>query len=199
MKLFFCDVETSGVEPKQNAILQISGIISCDNLGEQFTLRIKPFEGDVIEKEAIEVNMLDPTKGMEPKEAHRELVKILGRYVDKFKRSDKFFFIGYNASFDNQFLREFFNKANDKYFGSWFFNPALDVMSLALSKLMSKRFAMENFKLPTVAKALGIEFDLDKAHGAEYDVQKTKEMFDKIMAPVIFNVISAGPVEIERV
>ncbi len=181
MKLFFCDCETSGVDPKRNAVLQISGIISCGGLGEQFTLRVKPFEGDVIEKEALDANKLDPTQGMEPKEAHRELVKILGRYIDKYNKCDKFFFIGYNVSFDNQFLREFFSKCGDKYFGSYFWNPALDVMSLALAKLMPKRFAMENFKLPTVAKALSIEFDLDKAHGAEYDVQKTKEMFDKLM------------------
>jgi len=37
---------------------------------------------------------------------------------------------------------------------------------------------MPNFKLVTVAPELGIEMDVEKAHGALYDITKTREMFN---------------------
>lgn len=184
-KLCFIDVETGGVDPCKCALLQISGVIRVHGqLGgeETFTLRIRPFNGDVVEKEALALNGLNPEEGMGPREAHIELLKILSKYVDKYNKRDKFFFIGYNAPFDNQFLRKFFEKCQDKYFGSWFFHPPIDVMNLAAVKLMNKRAGMKNFKLGCVAKTCGIDFDLDKAHDASYDISKTVELFDKLIA-----------------
>lgn len=188
MKLCFIDCETGGVDPCKHALLQISGIIRINELQvasrifneKSFTLRIRPFNGDVVEKEALEVNHLNPEEGVGPREAHIELLKILSKFVNKYDKRDKFFFVGYNARFDNDFLRKFFEKCQDKYFGSWFWNPPLDVMTLALAKLMDRRPAMENFKLATVAKTLGIEFNLEKTHEAEYDIAKTVEIFDKV-------------------
>lgn len=189
-KFCFIDCETTGVDPQKHGLLQVSGIIRCSTASatampisheERFTIRIQPFATDVIEKEALEANKLDPKEGLLPAEAHIELLKILSRHVDKYNKKDKFFFVGYNAHFDADFLRAFFTKCKDKYFGSWFWNPPLDVMSLALMRLLTMRPSMENFKLATVAKAMGVEFDLEKAHGAEYDIQKTAEIFDLVM------------------
>jgi DNA polymerase-3 subunit epsilon len=186
-KFCFIDCETTGVDPQKNGLLQVSGIIrtekrtDCPVTEERFTLRIQPFATDVVEKEALEANKLDPKEGLLPAEAHIELLKILSRHVDKYNKRDKFFFVGYNAHFDADFLRAFFGKCKDKYFGSWFWNPPLDVMGLALAHLLNSRFAMENFKLGTVARALDIEFDLLKAHSAEYDIQKTAEIFDLVV------------------
>lgn len=181
IKLAFIDVETTGLDPKVNGILQISGIIRVpDSPEEKFTLRVQPFPEDVVEKDALAANKLDPKEGLLPNQAHWQLVRILGKYVNKYKKDDKFFFVGYNAQFDAQFLRSFFDKQDDHYFGSWFFNPPLDVMTLSLVKLIDKRWAMPNFKLGTVAKALGIDFDPEAAHGAEYDIQKTAEIYDKL-------------------
>lgn len=181
-KFFFCDVETSGLDPKKNGILQLSAIARVPGKpDEKFSIRLQPFKTDAVEKEALEANKLNPEEGELPAVGHIELMKFLSRFVDKYNKRDKFFFVGYNASFDNQFLREFFVKCGDKYFGSWFWNPPLDLMSLALGNLLEIRPAMENFKLATVCKAKGIEFDLEKGHGAEYDVQKTVELWDKMV------------------
>ena len=186
MKLCFIDLETTGTDPAKNGILQVSGIIRVprmENVSTEYTfnLRIRPFPTDEIENEALKSNGLDPNVGFTPREAHTELLKVLGRYVDKYNKRDKLFFVGYNAKFDYDFLRRFFDKLHDKYFGSWFFAPALDVMSLALQELIEKRSAMENFKLATVCRTMGIEFDLEKAHGAEYDIAKTAELYDKLV------------------
>lgn len=104
---------------------------------------------------------------------------MLAKYVDKFNKKDKFFLVGYNnASFDNQFLRGFFLQNGDNYFGSWFWSNSIDVMVLASNKLVERRAEMENFKLSTVAKFLGIQVSEDNLHDAFYDIYLTKAIFD---------------------
>ena len=50
-------------------------------------------------------------------------------------------------------------------------------MVLATPYLAEKRPDMENFKLATVAKALGIEVSEDNLHDASYDIALTKGIF----------------------
>lgn len=107
--------------------------------------------------------------------------KMLGKYVDKYDKQDKFFLVGYNnASFDNQFLRGFFSQNGDNYFGSWFWSNSIDVMVLASHHLASRRHEMENFKLATVAKFMGINVDDEALHDAFYDIYLTKEVYKMI-------------------
>ena len=104
---------------------------------------------------------------------------MLDKYVDRFNKKDKFFLVGYNnASFDNQFLRKFFEDNGDKYFGSWFWSNSIDVMVLASAYLATRRPDMENFKLSTVAKTLGVNVDDELLHNALYDIRLTKAVFD---------------------
>lgn len=113
-----------------------------------------------------------------------QFVVMLGKYVDKFNKKDKFFLAGYNnASFDNQFLRAWFLQNNDKYFGSWFWSNSIDVMVMATPYLADKRSEMENFKQGTVAKTLGIQVDDSKLHDALYDIQVCKAIYN-IVSPL---------------
>jgi DNA polymerase-3 subunit epsilon len=106
---------------------------------------------------------------------------MLGKYVDKFNKKDKFFLVGYNnAAFDNLFLRGFFLQNKNNYFGSWFWSSSLDVMVLATLFLAEKRADMENFKLSTVATTLGIKVEEEKLHDASYDIYLTKSIFNII-------------------
>lgn len=108
---------------------------------------------------------------------------MLGRYVDKFNKKDKFFLVGYNnAAFDNQFLRGFFLQNGDTYFGSWFWANSIDVMVLASAYLMNRRTEMENFKLSTVAKFLGVSVSDESLHNALYDIRLTRAIYDIVMA-----------------
>jgi DNA polymerase-3 subunit epsilon len=66
----------------------------------------------------------------------------------------------------------------DNYFGSWFWSNTLDVMVLATAFLATRRPDMENFKLSTVAKTLGIEVKDDSLHNAMYDIDLTKAIFN---------------------
>ena len=47
--------------------------------------------------------------------------------------------------------------------------------------LKDERARMPNFKLTTVAPVMGVDVDLAKAHGALYDTEITKAVFQKIM------------------
>lgn len=82
------------------------------------------------------------------------------------------------AGFDNQFLRGFFLQNGDNYFGSWFWSNSIDVMVLASAYLADRRAEMENFKLSTVAKFLGVSVSDDSLHNALYDIELTRAVYD---------------------
>ena len=182
MKLMFFDLETTGVNPGKNGIHQISGMIEIDGVEkERFDFHVQPNPKAIIEEQALSVagvtreQVLNyPPMG----EVHNELVAMLGKYVDKFNKKDKFFLVGYNnASFDNQFLRGFFLQNGDNYFGSWLWSNSIDVMVLASQHLATCRHDMENFKLATVAKFMGINVNDEALHDAYYDIYLTREIY----------------------
>jgi DNA polymerase-3 subunit epsilon len=188
MKLCFLDLETTGTDPKRHGVIQIAGAIVIDGIEkERFNYRLRPFQGDDVNKQALSVNGVttEQLRGLpEPLIAYRELVGVLGKYVDKFARSDKFFFVGYNAGFDDDFLRAFFEKAGDKYYGSWFGWPAIDVAGLAALALGDERWKLPNFKLMTVAKRLGVVTSDEGAHEAGFDVEVTRRIYERLTVSV---------------
>lgn len=183
MKLFFFDLETTGINPGRNGIHQISGEIVIDGeTKECFNFHVCPNPKATIEPQALAVSgvtkeqiLAYPSMGS----IHAKLTAILEKYVDKFDKKDKFFLVGYNnASFDNQFLRGFFLQNGDNYFGSWFWSNSIDVMVLATAYLAEKRPQMVDFKLATVAGFLGVNVDSSSLHDADYDIQLTKAIYE---------------------
>jgi DNA polymerase-3 subunit epsilon len=176
VKNFYFDFETTGTRFWKNGIHQIAGIIEINGEEkERLDFKVKPYHAAIIEDEALAVGNVTReiiAEYMDMAECHRQICMMLGKYVDKFNKKDKFFLIGYNnASFDNPFLRAFFTQCNDNYFGSWFWSSSMDAMVLASEYLKSDRHKMIDFKQSTVAKELGIEIDETKLHDAVYDVQ----------------------------
>jgi DNA polymerase-3 subunit epsilon len=185
MKLFFFDLETTGLNPSKHGIHQISGeIIINGKIEQQFNFNVRPNPLAIIEEEALKVSGVtkDQVLAYQPmEEVYNTLISMLGKYVDKFNKKDKFFLVGYNnAAFDNLFLRGFFLQNKNNYFGSWFWSSSLDVMVLATLFLAEKRADMENFKLSTVATTLGIKVEEEKLHDASYDIYLTKSIFNII-------------------
>lgn len=182
MKLVFFDLETTGVNPGKNGIHQISGTVEIDGVEqEKFDFHVQPNPKAVIEEQALAVGGVTREQIMAYPpmyEVYSQFVAMLGKYVDKFNKKDKFFLVGYNnAAFDNQFLRGFFLQNGDNYFGSWFWANSIDVMVLATAFIGDRRKEMENFKLSTVAKFLGVNVDDASLHDAFYDIYLTKEVY----------------------
>lgn len=185
MKLFFFDLETTGVKYWKNGIHQISGEIVIDGeTKEQFNFHVAPHPQCLIEEEALQVCgvtqeqiMAYPPMG----NIYTQLITMLEKYVNRYDRNDKFFLVGYNnASFDNSFMKAFFVQNKDKYFYSWFWINSIDVMVLATTHLADQRALMKDFKQETVARTLGIDLDATKLHDAEYDIWLTKTIYEKI-------------------
>lgn len=57
----------------------------------------------------------------------------------------------------------------------------MDVYVMVTPFLMGVRNDMENFKLMTVARTMGIEIDENKLHDATYDIELTRDIFYKII------------------
>lgn len=150
---------------------------------EFFDLRSNVFPSDTISDRALEVNKTTRDQIASfpsPKKTYTELSTILSHYCNKFDRADKFFFVGYNARFDDDRIREFFAKNNDKYYNSWFFFPPIDIMNQAIVRLMSQRSRLQDFKLETLAKFLDIDIQ-GQTHDAKTDIDLTKKIFLKLL------------------
>lgn len=185
MKQIFYDLETTGVKPYRNGIHQLAGFVVIDGeVKEEFNFHVQPNPKCTIEPEALKVAgvTLEQVLAYPPmKDVHTQFVNMLGKYVNKYDKNDKFFLCGYNnCSFDDKFLRGFFLQNGDNYFGSWFWSSSLDVMVLAAHRLASERHLMPNFKLSTVAEYLGIQISDEKLHDALYDIYLTKAIYDSI-------------------
>lgn len=105
--------------------------------------------------------------------AHLELMEVFSKHVDRFTKWDKFHFIAYNAKFDYDFMREFFLRCGDKFFGSWFHFPYRDIMQLAGEVFEADRPHLPNFKLETLASHLCLNIE---AHKAESDIEVTRKI-----------------------
>lgn len=182
-KLCFIDLETTGLFPWKHGVIQISGVIEINGeVKEEFNLIVNPFANDVIEEKALQKNGRDRDtlfKNLPPEEAFKKLEEILGKYVKKTDKTDKFFFLAYNANFDEEFLRKWFSKCGSNYFGSWFFVPVIDVMGLAALSLLEERPSMPDFKLGTVLDKMSIKPE-GSLHDGLVDIKATYQLYKKI-------------------
>lgn len=181
IKRIFADTETTGTDPKLNAVIEIGGIIEIDGeVRESFTVYAQPLENDMITPKALEVNKTSFVTLMAyppPHKAHQDFCLLLSKYVDKFNKKDKFLFYGWNCRFDYDFLTQFFLKQGDKYFGSYFSWPTVDVACLVAEYLGERRGEIEDFHLDTVAESFGLKVDEAKRHTALGDAELTRWIY----------------------
>lgn len=189
MKLLFIDVETTGTDSKKHGIIQLSGAIQCPlpsgdyPAPEYFNFLMAPFKTDEIEDSALEANgisredLKDPSR-LGAKAGKSLFTGMLMRHVSKYNKHDKFFLVGYNAHFDDEFVRRLFDKCGDKYYGSLVCWPPIDVAVMAALKLGRRRLFMPDFKLASLVKEAGIAVEPGRLHDAEYDIYLTMKLFE---------------------
>lgn len=153
MKQVFVDVETTGLDPQTCHITEL-GIIYRKN-------------GKIVKRVCYKNNI------------RQNAEKFLSSIIDPYNAKDKAYFLAYNAKFDADFMRELF-KGGNLNFGNFFYNMPVDIMQLAAYKFMQKGIVPENFKLSTVARTVGIKVIEDKLHGAAYDIDIAKQLFNKL-------------------
>lgn len=171
------DIETSGVDPKASALLEICVVLldfdSDGNLipADHFFEHILPFEGAHLDAKSLEFNQIDPFQplrfAVDEKTALTNLFAPIQRAIKKH-HCQRGVLVGHNAWFDLLFMNA----------------------AIKRSKLPSPFHAFTCFDTATLAgmiygqtvlakamQSAGIEFDAKEAHSAIYDARKTAELF----------------------
>ena len=183
MKVFWLDIETGGLDPQKNPILQLAYVIEIDGKRiESGDLRSCGFLGAEVDPKALEVNGLEweqTAKQMYETELYEILIKVLSYYVNRFDKADKFVIGGYNVGFDVGFLREMFKRQGDKYFGAWFAFQFIDPSSIV--RFVQYAGAMDEFaRMKLVDLAKHFEVDRPNAHDALADIEMTIDVVNKM-------------------
>lgn len=179
-KVIYIDVETTGLDPAKNGLIEVACIVEIDNKEvERFVFNINPFKYNKkieIVDEALKVNgktIEDLKSYPKSKKQYKKFIKFLDKYIDKMDKNDKFQPAGYNVSFDIKMLRAWFIDNGNIFFGSYFGHKDLDVFALVKHLTYSEVIKTKNEKLKTVCDYFKIEIN---AHNALDDIIATKKL-----------------------
>ena len=171
------DIETSGVDPKASALLEICAVIlEIDDEGyfkpgDYFFEHILPFEGAHLDPKSLEFNQIDPYQplrfAVDEKTALTKLFVPIQRAVKK-QQCQRAVLVGHNAWFDLLFL----NAAIQRCKLSSPFHAFTCFDTATLGGVIYGQTV-----LAKAAHAAGIAFNPNEAHSAIYDAQKTAELF----------------------
>ncbi|MFY7697772.1 MAG: ribonuclease T [Legionella sp.] len=175
------DVETSGINPTQNAILEASIVlidINTDHLfvpGKSYFEHVIPFENAVLDQESLAFNQIDPFQplrfALDERTALERLFTPITRALKEYQ-CQRAVLVGHNAWFDLLFIKEAILRTGlSSPFHAF---TCFDTATLA-------GLAYGQTVLAKAVKAAGISFDLKEAHSAIYDAQKTAELFCAIV------------------
>ncbi|OGT46733.1 MAG: ribonuclease T [Gammaproteobacteria bacterium RIFCSPHIGHO2_12_FULL_41_20] len=176
------DVETSGVNPQTDALLEIAVIgLAADKEGRLYreqtvAYHVEPFLGAHLDKEALEITGIDPYSPLryaipESQVVHRIFshIKIL---LEK-THCHRAVLVGHNAWFDLSFLQAAAKRSHIVHSPFHTFTT-LDTATLAAA-------ALGETVLARAVRRLHIPFDVEQAHSAIYDAEKTAELFCHII------------------
>lgn len=171
MKKAWIDVETTGLDPEKDTIIQLGCLIEDENsILAGFNIYCKP------EKKPSNFEDIEKLTGITWKylEEHgyseTEMISKFTDFLDENKDPDtKYIFCGYNANFDMNFLRKAMPEFRD-----YFVSAPLDVMStVATAYAHGVLTSQPSNKLISIASALGVELD---PHNAMNDVIATRQI-----------------------
>ena len=176
------DLETGGFNASTDGILEIAAtFFELDDTGQlsvshTIARNVDPFEGANLEPSALEFTGIDPENPL--REAVPEeiaLGDIFGevRREVKDKGCNRAILVGHNAHFDAGFLNAATERCQIKR------NPFHPFSYFDTSTLAG--LAYGHTVLAQSCKRAGIEFSDSEAHSADYDAQKTAELFAGIV------------------
>ena len=186
MILLYIDTETTGLDTATCSIWQLSGYISdtATGVSDSFDYKMRPYRNEIISKEAAAktgVTQEELDSYPSQSEVFSSFTALLGKYVDLEDWNQRVTPVGYNVSFDLDFLRAWFTFNNSAtLFSRNIYFPGIDVMYLAAYYLLGERSKMRNFQLSTVYEKLTGK-SLANAHNAMADIDATKELLNAIV------------------
>lgn len=180
-KILYFDTETTGLDPKVNDIIQLSGFVEKDGkIIEKFNLKCRPRSEKTVNQQALDIQGRTLKEVMEWPERDKvfsQFVDILKRHINQYNKADKFYTAGYNVAFDMDFLSNFFKEFDNPYMGSFFNYRKIDPLSILHYWDYMGVISLENYKLSTVCDYFGVEL---KAHDAMADIIATKILINTL-------------------
>jgi len=176
------DIETSGFNPKKNALLEIAAVIVELNndheleITERYSTHVVPFKNSELDESALRFNGIDPhhpfRMAIDEKEALELIFKPIKQAV-KRNNCTRAILVGHNPAFDIAFLNAAIHRTQIKRSP---FHPFSTFDTATLGGLVYQQTV-----LAKIAQAAGLEWDNEKAHSALYDAEKTAELFCMIV------------------
>lgn len=172
------DVETAGLNPATDALLEIGLVKLVTNAdgklerGETFGYHVEPFLGARLEKAALEINNIDPEQPLrmaipEAQALHR-VFAIIQEQLEQ-TGCYRAVLVGHNAWFDLSFILAAAKRCGIKHFPLHRFTT-FDTASLSA-------VALGETVLARATRRARIPFNMQEAHSAIYDVERTAELF----------------------
>jgi len=176
------DLETGGFNAQTDAILEIAAIIleiaedGSMIKGQSIFFNVEPFLGANLEQAALEFTGIDPKSPMRMAVPEKEALSKTFRSVrSEVKRTgcNRAILVAHNASFDQAFINAASDRTNLKR------NPFHPFSSFDTATLSGLAYGQT--VLSRACAAAGIDFNNEEAHSAEYDCDKTADIFCKIV------------------
>lgn len=176
-KVLWLDTETTGLDAIKQDVIQIAYLVEIDGeVVEEQEFKCQPFNWAGIQDRALEVHgyTRDNLKTFEAASIIKcRMDASLERYIEKFNKDDKFTLAGYNVQFDYRFMKEWYAKCGDKYWGSFVNYKMYDGYPLFQAYANAANLDLPNHKLTTAAAHFGFKFG---AHDALEDIRVTRQV-----------------------
>lgn len=110
------DIETSGLNPQKNSILEI-GAVDFFNPSNRFYQKCRIFEGEAVDSKALEINGYDKKQLYD--QSKQDIKKLLLNFIDWIKPINDKTLGGQNVDFDILFLNEAIKRCNIDWIFGW--------------------------------------------------------------------------------
>ncbi len=176
------DVETGGFDCARHALLEIAAApIEVDpdgwlRPGEMVSTHVQPFPGAEIDPRSLEITGIDvdhPFRDAQPERTALDHIFVAVRRAIRRHGCQRAILVGHNAHFDLGFLNAAVTRVGHKRNP---FHPfsTFDTVTLA-------GMAYGQTVLAKAVQAAGLDWDAGQAHSAVYDVERTAELFCRIL------------------
>lgn len=172
------DVETAGFNAKTDALLEIAAVtLKMNDKGElsradTYKYAVKPFKGANLEPAALEFTGIRPDdpfrRAIDEKVALTEMFRAIRGEV-KSHGCSRAVMVAHNAHFDLGFINAAYERTQLKR------NPFHPFSCMDTATLSGLAFGQT--VLAKTCGLAGIEFDNKEAHSADYDAEKTADLF----------------------
>lgn len=194
MKRLFIDLETTGVDPHNNSIIEIAAILVEDGkILSQFEEKCFDPLPKKVDLGALKVNKVKPSTIREsltketPYKSAAVVVESLAEWLlEKLDYGERVEIAGQNPHFDSAFLKATFERYGYTGWSSIFSHRLLDTNSIVqplieVGILDLKDIPKTGGSLQRIATALNIKFNEDKLHTAMEDAKLSMEVYFSVV------------------